>query len=601
MTSRKSMNSTSASVVVWGGGTGGVAAAVQAARMGIETLLITPGEWLGGMVSAAGVAAPDGHELTCWQTGLWGNFLRGMVAHENEGLDQNWVSCFGFNPTKAEMLLQSWVNILPKLVWWKAATLKQVNRQGDRITGIQVEHGKETKFVTLEFLIDGSDLGETFPLANISFRWGWEPRELWSEPSAPSQLDIDHQFFFSDQPIQSPTWVVMGKLDRQQRIPIGDRNPREPFSTSTRKFGVERTITYGHLPSDLVMLNWPLGGNDWHQGLDRAISCSPKDRTELANDMKAHSLKFLSALEEASEGWLKPGEIFPNDSPSLAMMPYWREGRRLKGLDIVIETDLLPLVAGQSRGPLPLDPQGRCSSIAVGTYANDHHYPGDDWPLAPKSCRWGGRWTGTPFCIPFQALICSEVVNLLVADKAFSVSHMANGSTRLQPMIFNIGQAAGVAAALCIKYHEIPNELPVELIQKELIDDPIAPSAIFPIFDWPYWHPNWKIAQKAVLENPDCLNKHGEIDQTINQSNIIMPSHIDDSPYDSKAKLYKGILKIESNESYYISTSCESWPLITLEPGIRRWFLQCKDNQVISFLGVPNPWGPWLRVIKIII
>ena len=41
-------------VLVWGGGTGGVAAALQAARSGATTLLLTPGPWLGGMVSTAG-------------------------------------------------------------------------------------------------------------------------------------------------------------------------------------------------------------------------------------------------------------------------------------------------------------------------------------------------------------------------------------------------------------------------------------------------------------------------------------------------------------------------------------------------------------------
>ncbi|MFZ9464472.1 MAG: FAD-dependent oxidoreductase, partial [Vulcanococcus sp.] len=42
-------------VLVWGGGSGGVAAALQAARSGATTLLLTPGSWLGGMVSTAGV------------------------------------------------------------------------------------------------------------------------------------------------------------------------------------------------------------------------------------------------------------------------------------------------------------------------------------------------------------------------------------------------------------------------------------------------------------------------------------------------------------------------------------------------------------------
>lgn len=50
-------------VLVVGGGTGGTAAAIQAARAGAKTLLVSEFPWLGGMLTAAGVAAPDGNEL----------------------------------------------------------------------------------------------------------------------------------------------------------------------------------------------------------------------------------------------------------------------------------------------------------------------------------------------------------------------------------------------------------------------------------------------------------------------------------------------------------------------------------------------------------
>ncbi|MFN5162249.1 MAG: FAD-dependent oxidoreductase, partial [Cyanobacteriota bacterium] len=105
-------------VVVWGGGSGGVAAALQAARSGARTLLLTPGGWLGGMVSAAGVCAPDGNELTPWQTGLWGALLRALGQRESGGLDQNWVSCFGYRPASAEAILREWVTAEPSLPWW---------------------------------------------------------------------------------------------------------------------------------------------------------------------------------------------------------------------------------------------------------------------------------------------------------------------------------------------------------------------------------------------------------------------------------------------------------------------------------------------------
>ncbi|MEY3963738.1 MAG: hypothetical protein RLZZ106_993, partial [Cyanobacteriota bacterium] len=396
-------------VLVWGGGTGGAAAAIQAARGGATTLLLTPGSWLGGMVSAAGVCCPDGNELTPWQTGLWGSFLRELEQREPEGLDHNWVSCFGYRPTTAERILQDWVKGEPNLLWWPGCRLLAVERDGSLITAVRVETAGEQRRVRCQVVIDGSDRGDLLPLAEAPFRLGWEPQEQWGEPSAPSQERRDTEQFFHEQLVQSPTWVVMGQLqsDRLPKDPARGMDPEgrqhlaSPFELACQTFGLERTITYGRLPGGLVMLNWPLHGNDWHWGLERAFSGDPTHEHQLNHDMQAHSLRFAEALQEASSGWLHLGDAFPAETgspaPWLAAMPYWREGRRLIGCQTVIEQHLLP-TSGTSAAALPLNEAGELQSIAVGNYANDHHYPGPDWPLAPKSCRWGGRWTGTPFC-----------------------------------------------------------------------------------------------------------------------------------------------------------------------------------------------------------
>src|SRR5678815_2224379 len=49
-------------VLVAGGGMGGVAAALAAARRGCRTCLIEETDWLGGQLSAQGVSALDEHE-----------------------------------------------------------------------------------------------------------------------------------------------------------------------------------------------------------------------------------------------------------------------------------------------------------------------------------------------------------------------------------------------------------------------------------------------------------------------------------------------------------------------------------------------------------
>ena len=592
-------------VLVWGGGTGGVAAALQAARSGATTLLLTPGSWLGGMVSTAGVCCPDGNELTPWQTGLWGAFLRALYQAEPEGLDQNWVSCFGYRPTTAERILQNWVQALPNLQWWTNCQLLDVERSGSSVQAVLIQRCGDVHRIGCDVLIDGSDRGDLLPLVDTPFRFGWEAQEQWDEPSAPKEERLQSEGFFREQPVQSPTWVVMGQLQSDQLVadPASgmDSNSTsmlmsEPFDQACAAFGLERTISYGRLPGGLVMLNWPLHGNDWHRGLRRAFDAEPKAEQELMEEMQAHSLHFADELQRCSAGWLKRGDAFPQEAgspaPWLAAMPYWREGRRMIGVQTVIEQDLLPQTSGQSIAALPFNDAGELESIAVGNYANDHHYPGPDWPLAPKSCRWGGRWSGTPFCIPYQALVSADVDNLLAADKCFSTSHMANGATRLQPLIFNVGQAAGAAAALSIRLRHPLATLPIRLLQDLLIEDPKAPSGIVPLWDTPWHHPQWQQRQRACLDNPELLGANGCWGGLVAQASIAPPQ--------PQQSVWSGTLLPDHNGGYELELiSGRRWPLITLEPELSDWLAHQERPITVDLLAVPNPWGPWLRGISL--
>lgn len=592
-----------AAVVVWGGGSGGVAAALQAARSGADTLLITPGPWLGGMVSAAGVCAPDGNELSPWQTGLWGALLRALQQEEPEGLDHNWVSCFGYRPASAERVLQRWVAAEAQLRWWPGCELRAVQRQGARITALELASPEGPKRVSLELVVDGSDRGDLLPLALTPFRLGWEPQEQWQEPSAPTRARLENEPFFQQQPVQSPTWVVMGQLGAGE-APNNARPLAAPFERATEDFGLGRTLTYGRLPGGLVMLNWPLHGNDWHGALGRAFSGDPGQEAGLAQEMRSHSLRFLSTLEEATEGWLRPGCVFPDQGQpagdrieglahqSLALMPYWREGRRLLAHALVKEQDLLPQGPGASIAPLPMDGQGQVQSIAVGNYVNDHHYPGPDWPLAPKSCPWGGRWSGTPFTIPYGALVSVELENLLAADKAIGTSHMANGATRLQPLVLNVGQAAGLAAALSVQRGIRPAELPVRELQEQLISDALAPAGPLPLWDTPWHHPEWAMRQRALLRRPEDLGSNG-----LWPNGLGAPNHR--PPAEPGEALWSGTLIPEGRGRYSLQSASAQWPLITLEPELHSWLQQLERPSEVRLIATANPWGPWLRASRL--
>jgi hypothetical protein len=554
------------------------------------------------MVSAAGVCAPDGNELTPWQTGLWGAFLRELQRREADGLDHNWVSCFGYRPGTAEQLLRDWCRNEPRLRWWPDVSLQGIERQGRRLRAVEVERAGECCRIDFDVLVDGSDRGDCLPLADAPYRLGWEAQETWGEPSAPEGQRIANEPFFQEQLVQSPTWVVVGQLrdDRPLDGPgFAEGPPVLPsaFAGCCQSFGLERTLTYGRLPGGLVMLNWPLQGNDWHRGLERAFDPDPVVQAQLASAMQDHSLDFATALEQASDGWLQLGDAFPErDRPhsrSLALMPYWREGRRLQGQTVVIEQQLLPLGPGAQRAALPLDGDGQLQSIAVGNYANDHHYPGGDWPLAAKSCRWGGRWTGTPFCIPFGSLICPDTDNLVMADKAFSTSHMANGATRLQPLILNIGQAAGAAAALAIQMDRPVNALPVRSLQEALINDPEAPAAVAPLWDTPWHHHQWRERQLAVLNAPDRLQADGSLDQVPAQLRV------DRGPSEPGEELFSGELVRQADGAFVLDSATERWPVITLEPALHAWLVGVDKPMAVELIGCRNPWGPWLRASRL--
>jgi hypothetical protein len=597
-------------VVVWGGGSGGVAAALQAARAGAETLLLTPGPWLGGMVSAAGVCCPDGNELSPWQTGLWGALLRALAAETPGGLDHNWVSCFGYRPATAEAILRQWVARESRLEWWPLARLEGVERRGNRLTSLSVRWRKEAWRLAPTIVVDGSDRGDLYPLADVPYRLGWEARETWGEPSAPAREALEREPFFASQPVQSPTWVVLGQLDetRPEGPPPALGALAAPFTKATASFGLERTLTYGRLPGGLVMLNWPLAGNDWHEGLARAFGegVAPGEVPgDLAAEMQAHSHAFSEALRAVSGGRLRRAAIFPRGPAAaagalegdddLALMPYWREGRRLVALETVLEQHLLPLTPGPSIAALPRDGQGQVTAIAVGNYANDHHYPGPDWPLAPKSCRWGGRWSGTPFTIPYGALVSQGVENLLAADKAFGVSHMANGATRLQPLVLNLGQVAGWAAALCVRDGVEPKELPVRRLQEALIADPQAPAGPLPLWDTPWHHPRWRERQRALLDDPDRLEPTGRWSPQGDDPHR--------APVEPGEQLWQGELRADGEGGFSLSGPAgpngDPWPLITLEPALNDWLQAQASPMPVALVGCANPWGPWLRVSRL--
>ncbi|MBO9997602.1 MAG: FAD-dependent oxidoreductase [Cyanobacteria bacterium SID2] len=569
-------------VLVVGGGTGGTVAAIQAARRGANTLLVSEYSWLGGMLTAAGVCAPDGNELVAFQTGMWGAFLRELRKRQPGGLDNAWVSFFTFDPRIGERIFEDWAKKLPNLQWIANSIPLEVRREGDRIVGVRFGDFS----VEAQVILDGTELGDLLPLGDVPYRWGWEWQSEFEEPSAPTEPNEHTQ----RHPVQALTWVAIlqdfGKGNTAPEIPTLPLDTPESFVGAWTDYGVDKFLSYGKLPGNRFMLNWPNRGNDYGEGLDRLVE-SANARADCLQEAKWRTQSFMRFLQrQLGRRYGCAGGIFPHAESGLALYPYFRESRRVVGLRTVTEQDVLPK-SGSQVVQLPMW-EGAVDSIAVGNYPNDHHYPDWTFPVRSKTLRWGGRVTGTPFSLPYRALIPAEIDGLLACEKNISVSHVANGCTRLQPIVMGIGQAAGMAAALCVERGCQPRELPVRVLQDALLNDSIAPAAVVPLFDSVPDRPEWRHWQRYYLDRPEEYPLNG-----------YSPSPAAPTPIPKDGHAFSGEFYGRGSQDYQLVTRNGAWRIVTLHPTIDRILKTYPDRHSISGWGRFNVAGNWLLVESI--
>ncbi|MBD0394602.1 MAG: FAD-dependent oxidoreductase, partial [Microcoleus sp. C1-bin4] len=409
--------------------------------------------------------------------------------------------------------------------------------------------------------------------------------------------------------VQAPTWVAImqdfGLGAVAPEIPAPPLDNPDRFTGAWDGYTPEQFLNYGRLPGGLLMINWPIRGNDYGEGVDRLIK-SEASRQEFLQESLWHTQSFARYIQtQLGPRYGLAKNIFPiskienqqNSSllPSFALHPYYRESRRLRGISTVTEQDILPIVGGKVAS-LPINAEGICSAVAIGNYANDHHYTSGDIPLQPKSIRWGGRWTGTPFTIPYSALIPASTDGLLVCEKNISVSHIANGATRLQPTVMNIGQAAGMAAALCAESGCQPRELPVRVLQEALLQDSQASAAVIPLFNLTRGRSDWLDWQRYYLDRPQAYPASGECQESVEkQSSQTANTH----------SQFSGIFRRLGEQDWTLtltspaSAAGQTWQLVTLDSETDRFLQSCETEKPLTVWGRLNFAGAWLLSVSV--
>ena len=485
------------SVLVIGGTTGGTSAGIQSARMNVPTIIVEETTWLGGMITAAGVSATDGnHEL---YSGIWEEFRTRLRAHYGgaAALATGWVSYTQFEPHVGDQIFKAMAGAEKQLSVIYGYHLTEILKKGKQVTGAIFENEKREHLKILaEVVIDATDLGDGLAMAGATFDLGMEARSVTGEACAPEKAnDI----------IQDLTWAAILKdygkgADKTIAKPQNYNPDLYRGACTSADDGMlndcQKMLDYGRLPNNKFMINWPNKGNDIYLNVVEIDWFHRKEALQPARDK---TLGFIYYIQ--TELGFKHIGLADDEFPSadrLALVPYHREGRRLRGITRLTITDIMNRYDGQ-----PLYRAG----ISVGDYPVDHHHGCN--PKAPEI-----HFPAVPsFKIPLGALIPEKIDGLIVADKAISVSNIINGATRLQPCILLTGQAAGVVAALSVKNKQQVREINIHAVQQALLD---ANAYLMPLIDVNPTDKAFQAIQRVTVSG--ILKVKGESYQWANRS-----------------------------------------------------------------------------------
>lgn len=429
-------------VLVIGGGCAGVAAAVCAARHGAKTMIVDMNGYLGGMATA-GLVGPF---MTCYDPkeerqvikGFFEEFVQRMIKdggaiHPSECAKGSsyagyrvagHANCTPFSPESfkkvaEDMCAEQDVEILYHAVFVDA----HMNEAGDAIEGAIFGTKAGLIEIKAKQFIDCSGDGDVAFKSGVPCQYGDE-----NGKTQPCSL------FFT----------IKG-VDKEKMEAI--RTETGDFKSIFFQDAVEAEMEAGRydIPRNKVALYESSDGT-FRVNMSRMNmedGCDPFDVTKASITGRHQVPKIMDLLKR-----IVPGceNIELVESASLLGV---RETRRIVGEYVLTGDDVK-------------DKRRFEDNIFLAGNSVDMH-GGKNVRYEPAS--------GEAYGVPYRILVPKKVGNLFVAGRASSMDRMALAAIRVMPPVFAMGQAAGTAAALCVRDNTAPADVNIAELQKLLVAD----------------------------------------------------------------------------------------------------------------------------------
>ena len=404
-----------ADFTVVGGGLAGVFAAIEAARQGATVTLVQDRPVLGGNCSS---------EVRLWALGAphartFNRYSReGGIAEELilESLYRNPEG----NPVLWDPILTEWVTREPNITLLLDTAAHEVDLDDDgairSVTGF-CSPSQTTYVCRSPLFLDASGDGILGFLAGADFRVGREPSSEFGESLAPKLPDrkvLGSSIYFFTKRAERPVRFV----PPASAVDIASTTiPQFRTITDTTEGSHYWWIAYGGLldtiydHQEIKLHLWSLVYGIW-------------DHIKNSGEFPAERVDNLT-LE-----WVGP-------------IPGKRESRRFIGDYILRESDAMEQTVHND-------------AVASGGWSLDLH-PSEGIYSPEPPCH--QIYSDGVYGIPYRCLYSRTVPNLFIGGRLVSASHVAFGSTRVMLTCGVMGQAAGAAAALCIKEGLLPRDL----------------------------------------------------------------------------------------------------------------------------------------------